>query len=98
MKQFDFTRDYHSYANTDDVKVTHFDLSLAISFEHKHLSGFVVLTLQHQSDTPSTGLTLDSRGLLIDRIEDSQGQPLSYQLFDADNILGSRLHIDIPNG
>jgi aminopeptidase N len=98
MKQFDFTRDYHSYANTDDVKVTHFDLSLAISFEHKHLSGFVVLTLQHQSVTPSTGLTLDSRDLLIDRVEDSQGQPLSYQLFDADNILGSRLDIDIPNG
>jgi len=98
MKQFDFTRDYHSYANTEEVKVTHFDLALAISFEEKHLSGSVVLTLSHQNSKPASQLTLDSRDLSIERIEDNQGQALTYQLFDADNILGSRLTIDIPHG
>jgi len=97
MNQFDFTRDYHSYANTDEVKVTHFDLALAISFEEKHLSGSVVLTLCHQQSEAATQLILDSRDLSIERIEDSRGQALSYQVFAADSILGSRVEIDIPN-
>lgn len=95
MNQFDFTRDYHSYANTHEVKVTHFDLALAISFEQKKLSGCVNLTIEHQTACLAKQLILDTRDLAIDRIENSQGQALDYQLDDANNILGRRLIIDL---
>ncbi len=95
MNTFDLTRDYHSYANTEQVKVTHFDLALAISFQHKQLSGFVNLTIEHQNNEPAKQLILDTRDLVIDRIENSQQQALSYQLDKADAILGSRLVVDL---
>ncbi len=95
MKQFDLTRDYHSYANSHEVKVTHFDLALAISFERKNLSGYVNLTIEHQEARLAKQLILDTRDLTIERIENSEGQALSYQLAQADEILGSRLTIDL---
>jgi len=95
MSQFDFTRDYHSYANTHEVKVTHFDLALAISFEQKHLSGYVNLAIEHQAENLAQQLILDTRDLSIERIENSQGQTLSFQLDEANTILGSRLVIDL---
>lgn len=95
MKQFDFTHDYHSYANTEDVKVTHFNLALAINFEQKNLSGYVNLAIEHQTENLAKQLILDTRDLTIDRIENSQGQALAYELDDADNILGRRLVIEL---
>ena len=95
MNQFDFTHDYHSYANTNEVKVTHFDLALAISFDKKELSGYANLAIEHQSEQLATQLVLDTRDLLIDRIENSQGQSLSFTLDEADDILGSRLVVDL---
>ena len=66
MKQFDFTRDYHSYANSHEVKVIHFDLALAISFEQKNLSGYVNLTIEHQGVALAKQLILDTRDLAIE--------------------------------
>lgn len=95
MKQFDFNHDYHSYANTHEVKVTHFDLALAISFEQKCLSGHVNLAIEHQEEALAKQLILDTRDLTISRIVNSKGEELSYHLGEADPILGRRLVIEL---
>lgn len=95
MKQFDFNHDYHSYANTHEVKVTHFDLALAISFEQKCLSGHVNLAIEHQGEALAKQLILDTRDLTISRIVNSKGEELSYHLGEADPILGRRLVIQL---
>lgn len=95
-KDFDFTKDYHSYANTEQVKVIHFDLNLAINFDTKQLSGNVELSLQNQTEQPFTQVILDTRTLSIEKIEDDNGQPLDYLLSSEDEILGQKLVIETP--
>lgn len=95
MSSLDFTRDYHSYANTEQVKVTHFDLALAISFEQKQLSGYVDLAIEHQTELPASELILDTRDLTIERVVNSKGEALSFELSDANEILGSKLRISL---
>jgi len=98
MNDLDFTRDYHSYANTEQVKVIHFDLDLAINFEQKQLSGSVTLTLKHQTSIAAQELVLDTRDLTIERIEGEKSQTLNYIMSEPNQILGSRLVIELPQG
>ena len=95
-KDFDLNKDYHSYANTEQVKVTHFDLNLAINFETKQLSGFVELSLQSQTEYGFTQVILDTRELTIDKIEDETGKALEYLLSQSDKVLGQKLTVSTP--
>ncbi|MBU2972156.1 M1 family metallopeptidase [Pseudoalteromonas sp. C2R02] len=96
MNDLDFTRDYHSYANTEHVKVIHFDLDLAINFKQKQLNGSVTLTLEHQTSIAAQTLVLDTRDLAIERIEGNKSQTLNFTVFQNDEILGQRLEIELP--
>jgi len=98
MNDLDFTRDYHSYANTEQVKVIHFDLDLAINFEQKQLRGSVTLTLKHQTSIAAQELVLDTRELTIERIEGEKSQTLNYIMSEPNHILGSRLVVELPQG
>jgi aminopeptidase N len=94
-----FANDPHSYAQPDQVVVTHLDLDLKIDFPHRQLDGQATLTLDWKNPQ-ATSLVLDTRDLKIARIEavDAKGhaRKLSYALAPADKELGSKLTIQAP--
>ena len=44
---WDLTRDYHSFANSDQVQVTHLSLALKIDFATRTLLGEAILSLRY---------------------------------------------------
>ncbi len=96
MNEFDLKRDYHSYANTDQVKVTHLELALSINFEKRQLCGHVLLSLKQQTATFAKQVILDTRNLYIEKIEDDKGCDLDYVLATPEASLGSKLIIETP--
>ena len=90
----------HSYAQPDQVVVTHLDLDLKLDFPHRELDGQATLKLDWKNpQAPS--LVLDTRDLKIAKIEslgaNGQTAPLSYVLAPSDKQLGSKLTIATPN-
>ncbi len=83
--------DPHSYANTDEVQVTHLGLDLTVDFDARRLSGTATLTLE-PSGAPPRELVLDSRGLDIRSVA-AGGDELSWSLGAADPVLGAPLTI-----
>ena len=74
--------DPHSYANHDQVRVSHLALDLTVNFQRRVLSGHVILDLDRQVDVER--LVLDSRQLNIRDVNrvDAEGalEPLSWRL------------------
>ena len=91
--------DPNSYAQPDQVVVTHLDLDLRIDFPHKQLDGVATLKLDWKNPQAPT-LVLDTRDLRIASIDavDSDGRTraLKYALSPADRELGSKLTIETP--
>ncbi len=89
----------HSYAQPDQVVVTHLDLNLKVDFPHRQLDGRATLTLDWKNPKATT-LVLDTRDLKIASIEavDAKGKTraLTYALAPADKQLGSKLTIQTP--
>lgn len=94
-----FAADPHSYAQPDQVRVTHLDLDLKVDFPHKQLDGQATLKLDWK-DAKAQSLVLDTRDLKIARIEavDAAGKTsaLKYALAPRDKELGSKLTIAAP--
>ncbi|MDO1528896.1 M1 family metallopeptidase [Fulvimonas sp. R45] len=94
-----FANDPHSYAQPDQVVVTHLDLDLKVDFPHKQLDGRATLTLDWKNPQATT-LVLDTRDLKIASVEavDAGGgtHALKYALAPADKELGSKLTIQAP--
>ncbi|WP_430391734.1 M1 family metallopeptidase [Dyella sp. 20L07] len=94
-----FAADPHSYAQPDQVRVTHLDLDLKIDFPHKQLDGQATLKLDWK-DAKAQSLVLDTRDLKIASIEgiDAAGKAsaLKYALAPRDKELGSKLTIATP--
>lgn len=92
--------DVHSYANPEHVVVRHVDLDLTVDFDRQRLHGHATLTVERTSADDSQPLVLDSRGLVIDKIETSaDGQTFAPGRFDIgkeDEILGSAVTIPLP--
>jgi len=93
-------RDGHSYANVEEVRVNHIDLDLTVAFDERLLRGTATLTIQRI--TPDADeLILDTRELVISQVEvltNNTAAPATYQLGDADAILGAPLSIYLPAG
>jgi len=91
--------DPNSYAQPDQVRVTHLDLDLAIDFPHRQLDGQATLKLEW-ANPQAQSLVLDTRDLEIARIEalgsDGKATPLTYALAPRDKELGSKLTIAAP--
>jgi leukotriene-A4 hydrolase len=88
-------KDYHSFANPEQIKVTHLGLDLTVDFQQKILSGAAELTferLQQEDDT----LILDTRALTIYSVT-AEGKDIPYTLAAADENLGSALIIEVPH-
>lgn len=91
--------DPHSYAQPEQVRVTHLDLDLALDFNSKQLRGDATLTLDWKNADAAT-LVLDTRDLAIGKIDalgaDGKPAPLKFALAPRDKELGSKLTIDTP--
>ncbi len=88
--------DPHSFANFEDIKVTHISLDLEADFDAKIFKGSVNLTLKQLN--PVDHITLDSRALNITSITGNCNQiwiPLSFKLAEEDQILGSELRVEL---
>lgn len=89
----------HSYAQPDQVRVTHLDLDLKLDFPHRQLDGQATLTLDWKNPAAKS-LVLDTRDLQIASIEavDAAGKTsaLKYALAPRDKELGSKLTIQTP--
>lgn len=94
-----FAADPHSYAQPDQVRVTHLDLDLKVDFPHKQLDGQATLKLDWKNPKAQS-LVLDTRDLKIAKIEalDANGKAtaLKYALAPRDKQLGSKLTIATP--
>ncbi|KZC20503.1 MULTISPECIES: M1 family metallopeptidase [Rhodanobacter] len=94
-----YANDPNSYAQPDQVRVTHLDLDLTIDFPHKQLDGQATLKLDWKNPKAQS-LVLDTRDLKIARVEalaaDGKATPLKYALAPRDKVLGSKLTIATP--
>jgi leukotriene-A4 hydrolase len=94
-----FASEPYSYAQPDQVVVTHLDLDLTLDFPRRQLDGTATLKLLWKnSQAPS--LVLDTRDLKIASIDsvlrDGKTVPLKYALAPDDKALGSKLTIATP--
>jgi len=92
----DVSKDYHSYANPNEVLVTHLNLDLTADFSSQKLIGSVQVTVKRQKENADK-LVLDTRDLDILSVT-SQGNDVSFELKAADENLGAALHISLPKG
>jgi aminopeptidase N len=92
--------DPYSYAQPNQVVVTHLDLDLKIDFPQHRLDGTATLKLDWKNPQ-APALVLDTRDLKIARIEglaaDGKATPLKYVFAPRDKDLGSKLTIATPN-
>ena len=92
-----FTADQFTYANHQEVIVSHADLDLDVNFNRKVLDGAVTLAFERLAPEAQT-LTLDTKDLLIKAValQTQDGwTPADYTLADADPVLGSAMTINI---
>ncbi|MBT1065420.1 leukotriene A4 hydrolase C-terminal domain-containing protein [Bowmanella sp. Y26] len=88
------SKDYHSFANPEQIKVTHLDLDLDVDFSQHIISGDATIQFQRIEPNAST-LILDTRDLSIERVT-AMGQDIPFTLADADPHLGAALSIEVP--
>lgn len=92
-------RDVHSYANSDEVRVTHLELDLEVGFDERRLRGSAMLSFDRLRDDADT-LVLDTRDLTITAVESWSPtggfDPATFSLAAADPILGAALTVVLP--
>jgi len=85
-----------TYANYEDVKISHIYLDLAVDFDNKALAGFAQLDLNWLNNNTNT-VVLDTRDLIIDRVmaktANNNWKSVSYSLAPRDDVMGSKLTI-----
>ena len=86
--------DHHSYAKPLEARVANVDLDLALDFAAKRVSGTAALDVIARPGIRQ--VILDSKGLAVTAVEDSQGEPLKWALAAADPDKGAPLTIDLP--
>ena len=88
--------DSYTYANYQQVTVSHLHLDLAMDFQQKTLSGFADLQLNWLV-SDKTEVYLDTRDLTIERVygkqQDGSWQTVPFKLAARDPVLGSKLTI-----
>ena len=87
--------DYHSYANPNEIVVSHIALDLTADFDQKSLIGSATLDFSRVDDSATT-LIVDTRDLTINGVS-INGETAEYALKPADENLGSALHINVGN-
>ncbi|MEP1231175.1 MAG: M1 family metallopeptidase [Litorimonas sp.] len=90
--------DKFTYANYDELRVTHVDLNLDVNFDSKTLDGVATLDITRIKEGVTT-LTLDTKDLTIKSVEifagDISDGEVGFALEAADKVLGQALTIPI---
>ena len=90
--------DKFTYANYDEVRVTHIDLNLDVNFDSKVLEGIASLDIKRVKPGADM-LVLDTKDLLIKSVRIFKGsvpeEPTDYTLDEADKVLGEALRIPL---
>ncbi|HEY8186137.1 MAG TPA: M1 family metallopeptidase [Pyrinomonadaceae bacterium] len=93
-------KDFHSYANPEDVRIRHLDLEWQVLFDQKIFKGIAVLTIERVSQNRQAPLILDTRNLNIATVETSSDgvsyTPTTFTVGSFDKILGAPLTIQLP--
>lgn len=91
--------DESSFSEPDQVRITDIALKLAIDFDQRQLGGTALYTLEWK-DKEATQLVLDTRDLIIEKVQADNGQgtwaPLEFNLAPPDKVFGSKLTIEAP--
>jgi len=92
--------DKFTYANYDEVRITHIDLNLDVNFDAKVLDG--IATLDFERVKPEANmLVLDTKDLLIKSVRLFSGStaeaPTEYTMDAADKVLGEALRIPLTD-
>jgi len=90
--------DEMTYANVNDVRVKHVDLTLTTDFKSKKLSGTAELQLVWLRESTTT-IKLDTRDLTISDVRywhKNAWLPGQFSLQDADPVKGAALVIELP--
>lgn len=90
--------DVHSFANADEVRVTHVALDLDVKFDQKVLEGSATLDLK-RIDANADVVVLDSRDLDIRKAEafvDGKWQPTEFTLGEEVEALGQPVRVSLP--
>ncbi len=88
-------RDPHSYTDLAQGRVHNMILDLRVDFTDSQLSGTATLELAAPAEGP---LDLDTRDLDIRGIKDAIGNNLDFSLAGTDNVLGTKLTVQLPAG
>ena len=83
--------DPHSYARPQEARVHHVALDLKVDFAAKRIGGTATLDIERKPDARE--IILDSKGLEIASVTDGSGQPLQFQIGEADSAKGAPLAI-----
>ncbi|MET0377031.1 MAG: M1 family metallopeptidase [Rhizorhabdus sp.] len=86
-------RDALSYARPEVARVTHVDLDLTADFAAREMRGTATLDISAQPG--ATEIVLDDKGLVIERISDAKGRPLTWSVGAADDYKGAPLSVHI---
>lgn len=90
--------DAYTYANYDQVNVSHLYLDLTVDFEKKQLIGFADLSLNWLSEKTTT-VILDTRDLVIKqamaRTPNGSWKSVEFTLGSYDDVLGQELTLNI---
>lgn len=84
-------RDVLSYAQPAVARVTHVDLDLVADFQAKEMRGKA--TLDILAAPGAKQIILDDNGLVIDRITDANGKPLTWSVGKRDEEKGAPLTV-----
>ena len=86
--------DVHSYAKPLEARVSNVDLDLALDFDAKTVSGTAGLDVIARSGVKE--VILDTKGLEISGVTDSDSKPLKWTLGAADPDKGAPLTVTLP--
>jgi aminopeptidase N len=97
---YDPGRDYFSFANTGQIESRLLELDLSVDFERQVLEGHVIHRMAC-TDPEAGQIVLDSRGLVIERVQAApaggMAGELNYRLDESDPVRGEALRIDLPD-
>jgi leukotriene-A4 hydrolase len=86
-------RDSYSYARPAEARVTHVALDLTADFTAKRIGGTALLDIQAKPD--SKEIVLDSKGLEVSSISDSDGSALPWAVGASDPERGAPLTVQL---
>ena len=87
-------KDYHSFSNPEQVKISNLGLDLTVDFAEKILTGSVDVDFVRVMPNADK-IVLDTRDLTITKVT-ANGHDLAYELAAQDSFLGAALTIVLP--